>query len=180
MTRRILLDVDGVLADFVTPAAKWARRNGHRNAYHDNCTKWDVLESWGLQAFQPQFDQFCSRKGFCKSLPVYPGAVEFVEQLRRLGEVIVVTSPLSCSPYWCHERTIWLAEHFGFRSKDVIFAKRKELVCGDVLIDDGPHNLETFANFRLLLDRPWNRESTPPRTLRRRNYQEILDFVPGV
>lgn len=176
---RVLLDVDGVLADFVSRAAQWANTVTTK-ASHKTCTKWDVLESWGLQGYQSWFDSVCSQRGFCADLPVYSGAKTFVRALRKDAEVVVVTSPLSCSPFWCHERTMWLANHFGFESKNVIFAKRKELVRGDVLIDDGPHNLEHFAGVRVLVDRPWNQGSMIVGQRRCVGYQQILDVVRGV
>lgn len=74
-----------------------------------------------------------------------------------------------------------MADHFGFQSKDVIFSKRKDLIRGDVLIDDGPQNLQHFAGWRVLVDRPWNQDADARGfDWRCRTYSQILDAVSGV
>ena len=39
----------------------------------------------------------------------------------------------------------------------IIIAHNKQMVMGDVLIDDGPHNLINGPYFRILFDQPHNR-----------------------
>jgi 5'(3')-deoxyribonucleotidase len=112
-------------------------------------------------------------------MPVYDGAKAFVTELRSFADVVVVTSPYAAVPNWCHQRINWLAEHFGIPKRDVIFAKRKELVAGDCLIDDKVSNVDAFAlaqpnGMGIVFDRPWNRDSKRPRA---RSYAEALRMI---
>jgi 5'(3')-deoxyribonucleotidase len=161
---RVLLDVDGVLGDFPSCALRWV--NGHspeREVTLDQIHEHDILKALGLEALQERFDRWCIDTELCRDMPVYPGAQDFVEALRRFGDLVIVTSPYSAVPTWCHARLAWLEQHFGIAKRDVVFCKRKELVRGHVLIDDKLENCEAFvqgSSFRvgMIFDRPWNRQ----------------------
>ena len=48
------------------------------------------------------------------------------------------------------EKGEWVRDNLPFLSRDnFIIAKRKELVRGDVLFDDGPHNLGTYPGITI-------------------------------
>lgn len=159
MTPRILLDVDGVLADYISAAAAWCRRKGVKHASHDTCTTWDPFEAWGCKDLEPAFDRHAARRDFCIELKEYIMAQRLVRLLRQQGEVVIVTSPLSCAPAWCCDRARWLDVHFGFRRDEIVFTKRKDLVMGDVLVDDSPEHCEAFPGARVLVERPWNSDA---------------------
>lgn len=145
MTRPvILLDVDGVLANFVEANLRTLRSLGiHRE--HDDVTTWEMAEALGLDDTARAIMEFrWSLPGFCASLPPYDGAVAGVESLRGLGDVFAVTAPMF-TPHWQHERTEWLVEHFAFRRKDVISTHAKWLVRGDVMVDDKPAHVEAWS-----------------------------------
>lgn len=153
----ILLDVDGVLADFAGALLAWAGPVYSR----EQLTEWDLTKALGLEDRQQEFDAVASEPGFCESLPLIDGAQVFVEELRSFAEIIVVTSPYSAAKLWTFERLRWLEKHFAITKHDVIFAKRKYLVRGDLMIDDGPHNIDEFLRRDLkgiLIDQPWNRD----------------------
>lgn len=151
----VLLDVDGVLADFSGELLRWVGPQYTRA----QLTEWDLTKALGIENRQHLFDEYASEPGFCESLPVLEGAQDFVEELRKVADVVIVTSPYSAARLWTFERLRWLERHFGISKYDVIFAKRKYLVKGDVMIDDGPHNIDEFVNRGgrgLLIDQPWN------------------------
>jgi 5'(3')-deoxyribonucleotidase len=54
------------------------------------------------------------------------------------------------------DRVLSLFPELSFDS--FIITKNKQLVKCNVLIDDGTHNLEKGEYYRLLMDRPWNRD----------------------
>lgn len=56
-----------------------------------------------------------------------------------------MTAPLLHCPTWESERREWLRCHFGFKARDVIFTARKDLVHGDVLIDDKPEHVKEWS-----------------------------------
>ena len=158
MTQRILLDVDGVLCDYISACAAWCRRKGVKDASHDTCTQWDPFEAWGCKELEPGFERHAARRDFCIELKECQMAQRLVRLLRQQGEVIVVTSPLNCAPQWCSDRAKWLDKHFGFRRDEIVFTKRKDLVAGDVLVDDSPEHCAK-QRAAVLVDRPWNADA---------------------
>ena len=153
--KTVLLDVDGVLADFAGELLRWAGPQFTR----DQPTEWDLTKALGIEARQTLFDEYASEPGFCESLPLIDGAQEFVESLRRVAHIVIVTSPYSAARLWTFERLRWLDKHFGISKHDVIFAKRKYLVRGDIMIDDAPHNIDQFVfvgGRGILVSQPWN------------------------
>lgn len=142
MTRPvILLDVDGVLANFIEATLRTLRDLGVER-HHDEVTTWSIEDSLALTSSQrARMKARWSEPGFCASIPVYDGAVAGVEALRAIGEVYAVTSPMTSGPTWQHERTEWLVRHFDFRRDDVVQTAAKHLVRGDVLVEDKPEAL---------------------------------------
>lgn len=133
-----LLDVDGVIADFC----------GGVDAF---VTKWGAEKRewrhWGIKNVYPvHADELISRvrdAGFAATLPEIPRAVESVRRLIATGaRVVFVTSPMSDSPTWCFDRKTWLADRFG--DVEIVFAKRKDLVRGDVFVDDTPEHVSAW------------------------------------
>lgn len=143
MTRKrdILLDCDGVLSDFHThyvhTAALTLGRIFDMAVAH---TQWSVQDALGLSAEEQQ--AVVARiwePGWVRYMPVLPGAQSGVQRLREAGHTLhIVTAPWKGHPSWTFERELWLQERFGFESKDVTHTHRKDLVRGDVFVDDKP------------------------------------------
>jgi 5'(3')-deoxyribonucleotidase len=189
MTRklRVCLDVDGVLADFPTAALKWINYTityapevtDRRSRTLADITQHDLLKAFGLESRQEQFDRWCVDADVCRHLPVYEGAQAFVEELRGIGELVIVTAMYGAVENWAGARLAWLKQHFGIDKRDVIFAKRKECVSGDVLIDDKTKNLVAWENewpagMAVAFDQPWNQDWSGNRV---RGYAEALESV---
>lgn len=158
--KRILLDVDGVLANFAQMAVDWVNNwasgapSVHRSVSQINT--WDILKALGCSEYQDAFDHYVCTQRPGQTLDPYVGAGHFYQQLRMLAEVVIVTSPFKKASCWEYDRRKWLQDHFGHDPNDVIFTSRKELVQGSVLIDDGPHNINAFPGPVVIIDRPWN------------------------
>lgn len=86
MTRPvILLDVDGVLADFTGATLDFLRTLGvDRRAEY--VTEFAIEDALGLSSAQrARMKARWAESGFCASIPVYDGAVAGVERLRGIG-----------------------------------------------------------------------------------------------
>lgn len=133
---RILLDVDGVLADFLTPALATINRKMKSNHRLEDMRSWHLFDAFGVpKKLQDECYDEWKAPGWCRNLSVYSGAKEGVDELRKLGDVFIVTSPMN-GETWTNERERWLAHHFAFDRKHVIHAEPKWVCSGDVLIDD--------------------------------------------
>lgn len=147
MTRPVvLLDVDGVLADFLGASLAFLRTVGVDFIPEDIWT-FDIAHALNLDdAERAKLDREWSRPGFCAALAPCPGAREGVELLRSVGEVYAVTAPMWSCPTWEHERRAWLIEQMGFPAKHVVSAHAKHLIAGAVLVDDRPSHLESWKH----------------------------------
>ena len=175
----ILLDVDGVLADFVGCARTWVNECHGVYFNDEQVTDYNLMTSFGLPGGWPSFIGWLSKRRACLDIDPYDGAEEFVDDLRKLGRVVAVTTPFVGVSHWEADRRTWLEENFGFDQKDLVFCKDKSLVCGDVLIEDKPENCVAWNaahnGLTILFDRPWNRSAQ--REDRARGYAEALALV---
>jgi 5'(3')-deoxyribonucleotidase len=141
----VLLDCDGVLADFITPCLRVIERlTGNRHA-HDDVDVWDFDRKLIASDTDREAYWACiTAPGFCASLEPYSGTPFAVECLRSVADVYILTSPM-LAPTWAHERQQWLKEHFGVSHKHIISTPAKRLVAGDVFVDDKPEHVEAWS-----------------------------------
>lgn len=175
----ILLDVDGVIADFCTSALKVIANLGHGEFLTDDVVHY-TMEHLIPEHAREEFLAELRRDGFCHALAPYDGAGDFVRDLWRYGDIVVVTAPMPGASSWMRERQAWLQRHFGLTY--VLHTHDKHLVHGDVLIEDRFDTAARWAEAHpygtaLLIDRPYNRAAQPcANLLRVRDYGEMLQF----
>lgn len=173
------VDGDGVLLDLVGASVPLGEKLSGRRVSADEVTQWCVASSWGVDktTFYAQWNE----PGFCARIPAYEGALGFVEELRKRGRVVAVTSPFKTSRHWRDERAHALMRDFGFAGDDIVLASDKTLINVDVLIDDAEHNVKDFVSTgrpAVLIDRPWNRGCETGLMLRRaKSYAEAVALV---
>lgn len=182
---KILLDVDGVLANFTRAFLDYFG-NGATDA---DITQWDIVKALAdgphalpVDAYR-QFGEDVGRLNLCSTIQPYPGSRDFVDTLRALGhEVVACTSPMNAA--WLSQRAAWLERHFDIKVKHQIHCSDKSRIEGDVLIDDNWEHCHDFVRgrgqqrFALLFDRPWNQPPVASRQMRRvANYAHILELV---
>lgn len=171
----VLLDVDGVLADFCETILLEANFKVQCQAVKDgvgptapHVVRFDDITDWRIESFFPTLtpeEVFapCSRQGFVRWINPLPGAKEAVAELQSFCDVVALTSPWHTSPFWQFERTEWLGKHFNIAPRDVIHASRKAMVAGDILVDDRSSHVREWQTAHkrgcgLLWDAPYNRE----------------------
>lgn len=135
---RVLLDCDGVLADFTSRALDVVADVTGRRYALEQVTAWDFCEALGLSRDEARVVKrvIGETRGFAASLAVYPGAVDGVRRLREIAEVHVVTAPWNSNPTWTYEREWWLRTHFDLESQRVHHSSTKHVFAGDVFVDD--------------------------------------------
>lgn len=157
---RVLLDVDGVLADFLAPSLPVLARLTGRTWAESEFKTWDIFDTVPRQYEKPFFDAV-NTPGWCLNIPVFEEAVAGVARLRELADLYVVTSPMNHVPTWMFEREQWLREHFSIPHKRVVHTSAKFLCLGDILVDDKPANILAWEaehpnGIGLLWDQPYN------------------------
>jgi len=183
---RILIDCDGVLCDFLTPIVDAINKRQGRKG--DGCFTADAVDRWDFWgALNVDRDtkrhvirHVIEAPGFCVELNAFPGAVAQVKNLARAHDVYFVTTPWASSQTWVFERNQWLRKHFGSTlGGRVVQTKHKELLRGDILVDDKPETVERWQlenprGVGLIWDRPSNRAVASP-CLRASSWSSVLD-----
>ncbi len=155
LRREILLDMDGVVADFVTAALK---AHG-RTETHDDITSWNFYEAWGMTA--AEFWAPCRGKDFWFNIEPYPWAVDLYRGIAKNFPVTISTAPSNDSEC-ARGKYEWLEKHLGVKPSDVMVGGRKYLLANPlhILIDDSPGNVNKFrerSGLAVGFKQPWNK-----------------------
>lgn len=137
--RRTNLDVDEVLADFVSPAVALISAVLGRPWILDeeaSRTQWDIFAEMDPEVRAAVFAEI-GRPGFANNLQPIPGSQDFVRELRKHREVLIVTAPFP-SPSWEADRNAWLGDHFGIPESAIRHARKKDEFAADEYLDDHP------------------------------------------
>ena len=172
----VLLDVDGVIADFTNTVRRTVAEVGY---VLPTPTEWNFTLSFPAEVADHYLDR-ASQPGWCAGIDPYPGAERFVAELRTLGDVVAVTAPLGCCPTWESERREWLRCR-GIH--DVVSTRRKDLVYGDVLIEDKVENLRAWYDrsqrdaYGILVQHTYNRHADWPTCVPACDFDALLEAV---
>lgn len=157
---RILVDQDSVLYDLSTP---WYDLHNQDYGHIHTITIDDVV---GWDTSQVCKDNSCPSDIYSyfnnPSVWTYGNPIEdsqyvtklWVDYGYTLGILTTAANTLSLP-----HKVEWLQLHFPHISNILLVYKThiKHWVEGDILIDDGIHNLEKFTGISILYDQPWNR-----------------------
>ena len=104
--KTIFIDMDGVIANF----AKAAEEGGwkHRPDKHVNYGELEVM----------------------------PGAAEALRKLNQDFDIFIASTPPWDRPDMWGAKREWIAKHFPYLKRKLILTHRKDLLIGDILIDD--------------------------------------------
>lgn len=111
MKKILLVDIDGVIADYDKIAAQYPDKEERH------------------------------KKGFFLSLPIIDGALEAVKKLSKHYDVYFCSTAPWTNINAGSEKRIWIEHYFGeLAFKRLILTHRKDLIVGDYLIDDRTKN----------------------------------------
>lgn len=142
----VLLDVDGVLADFIGGIIPIIKAVTGRDVTHDEIDQFDFSAALQLSPEHAgKVKRAIGSSGRMASfLSVFDGAKEGVRRLRDIADLYIVTSPWNSNETWCHDRERWLHRHFDIPHSRVIHTSAKHLIRGDVFVDDKTSALEAW------------------------------------
>lgn len=169
--QRLLVDMDGVLADAHAQFAAYHERATGRRMPHAETigrAEFDVFPHAREHAYQP---------GFFRTMPVIVDAPAVLAELNRKYEVFIVSAATEF-PLSMHEKIDWLAEHFPFISwQHIIFCGTKKAIKADIMIDDFFRNLDPFEGRTLLFNQPHNQTADPKHHQRVHSWKEIAGLL---
>ena len=153
----ILVDLDDTIEQLLAALVKRANERFCRNATVDDVTDWSIVCAFPGIAKREILD-FMREPDFWEEVKPVPGAAEALKHFMDEGhQVYIVTATEAEHVHGKMERVLF--RYFPFLSWDqVIITGRKQMIRGDVLIDDGIHNLEGGEYRKILFTAPYNRE----------------------
>lgn len=153
----ILTDLDDVLWDL---CGLWINELNIRNGtsvHPREVTDWDISKFFPSVSTNRLFEPLHDDRIWHRILPI-AGSQRCIQLLMDQGHkirVVTATHPATVSP-----KVSRFLELFPmFKWEDIVVASDKSLIHGDVMIDDGTHNLEAMKpNIKhlILFDRPHN------------------------
>lgn len=178
----ILIDMDGVVADFV-------------DAYYEMATlpKYNALADV-LPEFTFNIDRFyideciapenrtdevtrlaneiVNEEGLFLQMNPIRGAVDGVKRLKEKSgrDIFFVSAPHKSNKHSYSEKAIWIERHFGEEWLDrLILTRDKTVVSGCVLIDDKPNPMGKFSPdwTHIVFDQPYNQTDVATKGKRR-------------
>jgi 5'-nucleotidase len=172
--KTLLIDMDSVICDLMS---EWHAR--YNNDYNDNLTV-DRLKCWNSEKYvKPECGMkiydYLKAPGLFTRLEPLPNAVEVLERLHNTYDILIVTSSVSNA---FAEKEMWVEKYLPFIGKyNLIFSHRKDMIVGDLLFDDAPHNLKEFSSTKRLavaMDYPYNKDINVPRVKNWLEFEELL------
>lgn len=121
----LLIDMDGVVADF-------------RKAILDNSSITSNEFDNPTIETENKVDEYCiSNPTIFETLEPIEGAIEAVTKLFDKYDVYFCSTPMYLVPESYKSKRLWLEKYFGpLAARRLILTHRKDLIKGDILIDD--------------------------------------------
>jgi 5'(3')-deoxyribonucleotidase len=169
---RVLIDLDGVVRDFIGSLVQVYHR-----VYPDH--KVLPVNSRKLEDFFPIGDEIYEflEKGYIEEImeraTAYDGAVEALAKWKDEFEIVIVSAQpdvIVSSTY------LWIGKN-QIPTNEVHISYNKSKINGFALLDDFTYNLQEFASTSRLavcLDQAWNKDWTGPRV---KNVDEFFHLV---
>lgn len=172
----ILVDMDDTMEDLLPAWVAELNRMSSASVSPEEITDWDIGLFFPCLSKQQLFSPLLKNEFWDTVLPKN-GAQEYVRRLMDDGhEVYIVTA--SHYKTVCPKIERVLLRFFPYiRWEQIIIASNKDMVSGDVLIDDAPHNHSAWRGLSILMDSPHNRGSAAESCVRAADWKEVYEII---
>lgn len=177
----ILVDMDDTIEYLLEAWVKLLNERYSRNVDWKQIKEWNTLKAFpGLT--RKDVYGVLDEVDFWKTVRPREGARESIEHFISEGhKVYIVTSSSYKSLYGKMEYCLF--RYFPFITwDDVIITSHKQMIKGDILIDDGVHNHENGDYISILVDAGYNRDydDKANNMIRVHNWDEIRKVVDDI
>ena len=172
----ILVDMDDVIENLVEA---WTAEIERKYGYHK--TSEDITE-WEMYKFYPDLEpnyiyDILDDSDFWKTVKPKEDAIKYLKLLQENFDVYIVTAARMSTV--SSKISDILFKYFPFIDNEhVIVCYNKQMIKGDVIIDDGIHNLVGHEAIKILYDTPHNRNVVTSLDIHRMfTWKEIYYFI---
>ena len=173
----ILVDMDDVLELLAAGWVEYLNERYGTNTRPEDLHDWDIGKAFPTLTHEQVYAAVNDDALWDYVRPM-PGAVEGLRALMEKHEVYIVTATTYQTLPAKMDKVLF--RYFPFLQwRQVIITENKHLIHGDILIDDGPHNL-TGGDYRKILFTAHHNRAFDEKTVgavRVNNWQEALDAV---
>lgn len=177
---RIQLDQDQVICKWVERVLEW-----YNEDYKTAFTRDDVKNYWAMESIlgvqgKPYLRSCMRYPRLYDDLDEVPGAIAGIKALMDRGhDVLIATAIPACAPVAYQGKLEWIRRRMPFFPvKNFIAIQRKDVLTGDLLLDDGPHNIDAWNKTNrtsVVFDCPWNQDTKG--TFRVKGWEEFVELV---
>jgi len=174
----IKIDVDGVIRNITKPMTELYERDFGDTISEDDFTDYDVdvvfpkLNGKAREYFFIENGKYVFKDG----ATVIDGAKEAIDILHNAGHKIVIVTwqiGLANKIY-----TLQFLEEHGIYYDDICFTRDKDIVFGDVIIDDNPEFLENEENaLKVCVNAPYNANYNPLNTIKVNKLFDLTEIL---
>ena len=174
----ILVDMDDVIERLVEGWVEYVNDKYGTTTHPDDVTDWNMAKAFPTLTYEQVYGAEKDDALWDHIRPM-PGAAEVLQRLMAEGhEVYIVTASDYITLRAKMEKVLF--RYFPFISwKQVIITKNKQIIKGDVLVDDGPHNMTGGEYRKILFDARHNRnfDETSVGAVRVYNWEEAYTEI---
>lgn len=170
--KRIAIDMDEVIADFVTKHLHLYNTN-----FNDTVSFEDIKGTrlWKLKShLSKEILDFVDDPNFFRDLLVMKDSQEVIKALSEYYEIFITTAAME-HPTSFTAKYEWLKEHFSFLpDRNFVFCGDKSIIHADYLIDDSVRHFQNFSGQGILFTAAHNVNETG--YVRVNNWQEVREY----
>lgn len=152
---KLLLDMDGVLVDFVGAVCKVHKRP---DPYADgkNRGEFDMSKIWNMRPAE-FWNPLTPR--FWATMQPTEDCFKIVELLEKSFDICLLSSPSANAHESMAGKYLWIEKYLPQYKRKFLFGPCKEFCAGNghFLVDDYDKNVDKFGPNAFLYPRPWNR-----------------------
>jgi len=173
-TLRIVFDMDDTMCYSVNKVVSM-----YNKEYNENISI-NRFKSWNLQSYVAKdIYKFYKTEHFFKDLKIFSGVKKTFRILHEQGHTIVIATSVKGEA--AKRDKMYFLEVNGLLPyiDEINMVVTKETIHGDIIFDDGVHNLEVSpATHRVVYDRPYNKKDTEYDRVH--DYKEVMEYVERV
>lgn len=178
----ILVDLDDVL---INTGVEWVALLNERYGTHvnyDDITRWDIEKFFPSLTHDQVFSPLLNGDVWPRVTPISGASATLTRLIDDGHEVFIVTAS-SINTIGKKWRSV-IKKFFPIIKEDhVIVSRRKDLIRGDVLIDDASHNFDgNHSYYGILFDTPHNRDyrGTINKFARANNWHDVYNIINSI